>query len=1151
MGAAMANKFKPLIPLKGDQLAASDPRELVWLSASAGTGKTHVLTARVLRLLLSNVDPAAILCLTFTKAGAAEMADRIHGRLASWVRLDDAKLRKEVFALGEDHEDPDVIARARTLFARVLEASGGGLRIQTIHAFCQTLLAGFPAEAGLTPGFRPIEGREEAALARRVLADMLVTAEREGDLALIRDVQALSRRLGEGRAEEYLIECARAPEALAELGPRGGIEARLRTVLGVPLGDVEDVIAAACADDAFDVDGLFEISEANGNWGTKTALARADRIAAWLVGDLAARAAGLADLHQVWAKADGDPRSFAKGQAPQTPHYADVAMRLHATCAGLLALRSGAALAALVGAGLRAGQTYARLYAAAKRRAGLVDFDDLIRTTVRLLLTDGMGDWVRYKLDRQTDHILVDEAQDTNTDQWTIVAMLAGEYFAGEGARPHARRTIFTVGDFKQAIFGFQGTNPQAFAAARRHFERNAANAGRDILALSLDQSFRSTPPVLELVDRLIDDLGAETLGLDDPTEPHASFRGGPGTVTLLKAHSATDETEAAEDAGEEGWIDDATRAFATRLAAQVKRWLDEGLLLESQGRALRPEDILILVRKRGTLASLIVARLHAEGVAVAGVDRLRLDAPLAVRDLLAAARFAVQPDDDLTLASLLVSPLFGWSQERLYAVGFGRKGTLRAAVREKGEADTDALLAGLLARADFETPYRFLDHLLTGPLDGRRRLIGRLGEEARDPIQELLNAALAFEDEATPTLQGFLDWFDRGTVTITRDPSAPLDAVRVMTVHGSKGLQAPMVILADATTDPELAPRRSIKWTLGEAGPVPVFRPRKAELAGSLADDLASEAQREREEHWRLLYVALTRAEERLVIGGALGPRAKGVPPERSWYAAIERAMAGLDATIEVDDHWGEARHHRGRVPGTVRRSGGGGARRAAPMLAEPDWLRRAAPEEARPPRPLAPSSLGLDNVADPPPVAAMRAAAERGRLLHALFERLPAIPIDRRMDAGARWLEQSAGVGDAGVRTELLNSACAILADPRFVGIFGPDALAEAPIAAVVDGVVVAGTVDRLLVTAAHVRIVDFKTTRRVPARLEAVPAGHITQMAAYVAALAVVFPGRTVSAALLYTSGPTLFELEETLLARHKTDFVAAEQKQLRAG
>ena len=197
----MSARLKPLDPLLPSQRDASNPRELVWLSASAGTGKTHVLTARVLRLLLGGAAPESILCLTFTKAGAAEMAERIHRRLAHWAGLkQDGKLVQELTRLGED-SSPDALKRARQLFARVLEAPGGGLRIQTIHAFAQTLLAGFPAEAGLTPGFRPIEGREEAALARRTLADMLDGATRGGDLRLIDDVKALSLRLGEGGAE--------------------------------------------------------------------------------------------------------------------------------------------------------------------------------------------------------------------------------------------------------------------------------------------------------------------------------------------------------------------------------------------------------------------------------------------------------------------------------------------------------------------------------------------------------------------------------------------------------------------------------------------------------------------------------------------------------------------------------------------------------------------------------------------------------------------------------------------------------------------------------------------------------------------------------------------------------------------------------------
>ncbi|WP_380878839.1 double-strand break repair helicase AddA [Sphingomonas sp. DBB INV C78] len=1126
----MANRLKPFSELRGEQRIASDPRELVWLSASAGTGKTHVLSARVLRLLLSGVRPETILCLTFTKAGAAEMAERVHARLAWWVRLDENALKKELFALGAAH-DADAVAAARSLFAAVLDAPGGGLRIQTIHAFCQTLLAGFPDEAGLAPGFRPLEGREEAALARRTLGDLLERAERGGELGLIADIQALSRRLGEGEAESYLVACARAPEEMEALGP--GIAAKVRTALDVPLGDVEAIIAERCGDALFDVAAVLAISRANAAWGTATGLKAADVCAAFLAAAPASRAAMLDDLAGLVLTKTGEPRKASAKLVGAEPAYEAFAARVAEACSALTGLRLRAALADLLAAGLRAGQAYARAYVDAKRVAGVVDFDDLIRSTVRLLQTEHMGDWVRYKLDQAIDHILVDEAQDTNVDQWAIVAALAGEFFAGAGARHPAHRTIFTVGDFKQAIFGFQGTDPAAFLAAAQVFDVRARDAQREFLQLSLDRSFRSTPPVLELVDRLIADLGHDAMGLAEPPPRHVSAKEGRlGAVTLWPpiAAGTTDDADA-----EEGWIDDATRAFATKLAKQVRAWMDDPFWVDGRGRPFRPEDLLILVRKRGDLAALIVARLHAEGVPVAGVDRLRLTAPLAVRDLLATVRFVLQPEDDLNLAGLLVSPLIGLSQDDLYAIGFGRKASLWQALRMHGGfAEARDALAGLLAMADLTTPYRFLETIVSGAMDGRRRLLARLGQEARDPIEELLNAALQFESDSTPSLQRFIDWFDRGDVDIKRDPSAPLDAVRVMTVHGSKGLQAPVVVLADATGDPSASPVRGLDWTIEEGVSVPVFRPRKAELAGGgLVDDIERARRRDLEEHWRLLYVAATRAEERLVIGGALGPKARGVPPEASWYRAIRGAMDALGAAAEPDDHWGEAHHHRG---GTAR---GASARqpRAAIPFAEPNWLRVAAPVEARPPRPLAPSSLGVDAVADPPPTPAMLEAARRGTLLHALFERLPAVAPDRREATALAWLEHSAGVADAAVRTALAADACAIIADPVFADLFGPQALAEAPIAAVVEGAVVAGTVDRLLVTDTAVRIVDFKTGRRVPAGLGQVPDHHLRQMAAYAAALAVIFPGRSVDAALLYTAGPSLIVLPEDMLRAHK--------------
>ena len=1145
----MVTRISPLSVLQDEQKRASSPGEHAALSASAGTGKTHVLTARVLRLLLSGVDPASILCLTFTKAGSAEMADRIHARLAHWVRLKDQALAKELFALGETNDDA-AVASARTLFARVLDASGGGLRIQTIHAFAQSLLAAFPAEAGLTPGFRPLEGREEQLLARQTLAELLVRAEAEGQGGVIRDMQALSHRLGEGGAEGFLKACGRAPAAMEQLGPPELIEDRLRRAFDLPLGDIDEAIAGQCCDDVFDVAALRRIGLLNGQWATKNGLERASVCEQWLVADGPERVRLLHGLNAVWAKADGDMRSFGKGQAPQDESYIELATAAFECCSRLLKMRKTAEFVACLAAGLRAGQAFTAAYDAAKRAHGVVDFDDLIRRAEELLLTPGMGEWVRFKLDQTTDHILVDEAQDTNGRQWNIVRALASEYFAGEGA-PHRRRTVFTVGDYKQAIFGFQGTDPQSFEVARAWFAREAAGVERPFLDLSMDRSFRSSPEILTLVDRVIADLGHEALGLPREPNPHIAFHAKrSGSVTLWKPYVDDADPAGDEEAGEEGWVSDTVRLYAGKVARQVKHWLDSPFLLEGKNRPIRPEDILILVRRRGDLASLLVARLHAEGVPVAGVDRLLLTAPLAVQDLLAAARFAVQPLDDLNLASLLVSPLFGWSQDALFAARFDRPGTLLSGLRDlAGDPACQPIvreilprtlerLGRILAMADYATPHQFLEALLSGDAGGRRSLLERLGPEARDPIEELLSSALEFETNATPSLQRFLDWFSRGDVEIVRDPSAPLDAVRVMTVHGSKGLQASVVILADACADPDknggALRGAAASLSLGEDGPsVPVFRPRKDEMAEPLASQIAKQDELDRQEHWRLLYVALTRAEERLYIGGALGPAAKGVPPKASWYAAVETSLGGLGAEWQEDPLWAQA-----RCFGTPGLQTKGTARQSAPDLALPAWIHSPAPQEARPPRPLAPSALGEDDVADPPPSPALREAARRGKLLHQLFERLPDVPEGERRERAERWLLQSAGVEDERVRRALIDDACAVIADPAHGELFSPGALAEAPIAAVLHtGLVVSGTVDRLLVEEDRILVADFKTGRKVPASLEEIPVPHLRQMAAYREALGVIFPSRRVEAKLLYTSGPVLFDLPPALLAHFR--------------
>jgi ATP-dependent helicase/nuclease subunit A len=1127
----MNARFKTFPPLMDQQALAADPVAHASLSASAGTGKTQVLTARVLRLLLKGARPESILCLTFTKAAAAEMANRIGDRLAKWVRLKRSELWSDLAALGETPDDR-LIERARQLFARVLDCPGG-LKIQTIHAFAQSLLAAFPAEAGIVPGFQPIEGRAEQELVHRTLAELMADAEAADDGALIRDVQVLSRRLSEKGAVDYLQACARRPAAMEALGPPASIEAKIRELMSLPEESAEDYIAERCGDDQLDCKLLMAVAEANRKWGTQTGLAHADTIEQWLSLTPMERAWRLSDLLKV-------TKRVYPGQSRAEPHYEDQAARIATLIGDLLDLQNGARLAAEMAAGLRAGQAFAKAYTQAKRAAGVADFNDLIEWTRGLLREEGMGDWVRYKLDRQVDHVLVDEAQDTNGAQWEIIERLVEEYFSGSSEAADRVRTLFMVGDFKQAIYGFQGTDPKRFREAREMFKRRAAAmaTGDDLFSyrqqaqefrdLSIAASFRSAQPVLDVVDAVIGELGPAALGLDEPPSQHRAYHQRRAGSVELWYPFAIEESPDDSDEGEERWISIRDRKYADALAERIKRMIVDAPVLASTERPLKPGDILILVRSRGELASLIVARLFSAGVPVAGVDRLHLHEPLAVQDLLAAVRFVVQPHDDLNLACLLVSPLIGWDQEQLRALAFGReRKSLWRVLRKRAEefADAHAALAELLRIADFTSPSRFLETILTGPMEGRSKLYGRLGMAARDPIDELMNSALEFERNEAASLERFLSWFSRGTVDVQRDPGQPANEVRVMTVHGAKGLEAPVVILADATADPDRLGRPPLTVDMEMSGVVaPLLRPKKEELRPPFEDTIARSKQRDLEEHWRLLYVALTRAADRLIVSGVRPKERKDGAdprPQECWHRAVERAMAPIAAP-------GTGHVMLGFASGELQPAKRTKSKTEVPPAVVPEWAKLPAPPEARPPRPLAPSAIAVDDEVAPPPSEAMRAAARRGTLIHQLLERLVAVDPDRRREAALRWLERSAGVSDEQLASEIADQVCGILSDPLFGPLFGAGSLGEAPLAATrPDGRVIAGTADRLLVAGSRVSVIDFKTGR-VPATDSDIPASHRAQMAAYAEALRVIFPGREIRAALLYTAGPKLVEL-----------------------
>jgi ATP-dependent helicase/nuclease subunit A len=1150
-------------PLTDEQRPAVDPAEVVWLSASAGTGKTQVLSARVLRLLLQDgVSPGQILCLTFTKAGATEMAARINTVLARWVRLEQTKLGIELENIGAD-SGPESRARARRLFTQVLDCPGGGLRIDTIHAFSQLLLAAFPHEAGLTPGVKAMEDRERALLLREVLADLLVEAERTNDAATLGAIAELSIRLGPDAVETYLLRCAAALEAWT--GPGGWqvpMLANVKRLIGLPSDASTADLPGLCADAAFDVEALQCCLSAYSQWSAATGQAGRAVITEWLAAEPEQRLQQLPDLHKVLFNKD-DTVSNLRSLPKFEEHFQGAA---EAVLASSLAVRERQVLLALaewLTPALELGRKFALAWEEAKGRAGLIDFDDQIRLAAALLQTSALAEWIRYKLDRQFDHILVDEAQDTNQAQWQIIEALTDEFFAGAGQHGNKLRTLFVVGDTKQAIFRFQGTSPEHFAAAKERVKIEMARLAdnqaalrenqrlRELQDLPLGESFRTARQVLEFIDMAIDRIGPASFGLGGDSVRHVGQER-PGQVVLWQAvGSKADDTGAANDnadEGSEGWLDRADRQLADRIARQVRDWLDRGFgLVKDQpagtARRATARDVMVLVRKRKDLAGLIVARLHAAGVPVAGVDRLRLAEPLGVRDLIAALRFAVQPLDDLNLACLLTSPLIGWSQEQLLKHGYrpDKVRLWRHLLDQRGSADVAgavAQLLDLLRQADFEPPLALLHWLLTGPWQGRRRLTARLGSEVGDPIDELLNAASAFAASEVPSLHTFLRWFEAGEGELKRQPGKGADEVQVMTVHGAKGLQAPIVILADAADNPNPPGRRRVlalpdPAVLADDPPrlIPLPPLAKAEQAGPIAAADMDAAKAEMEEHWRLMYVAMTRAEEALFVAGSLGPR-EDVPAEDSWYARLRGLLPGDQG--EPDPIWGQRWTH-GEAPALPLPPR---AQRLSELALLPPWLETPVAAEPRPPRPLAPSSLGQDDSSDPPFAHGSDcAAARRGVLLHKLLERLPEVEQSERPAAAQAWLARAGGDFTAPARAEMVHAALKVLAEPSWAELFASGSLAEVPIAATVGDQVIAGTIDRLRITPERIDLIDFKSARRPPASLDAVPVAILRQMAAYTAALEVAYPGRPVRAALLYTQVPMLLELPAALLAEHK--------------
>ena len=1129
------------------QRMAADPAGSVWVAANAGSGKTRVLVDRVARLLLSGAPPHAILCLTFTKAAAAEMRARLSRRLGAWTAMGDAALRADLADLAGDGMEVDAVleARARRLFAATIDAPGG-MRVQTIHSFCESLLRRFPIEAGVGVSFAIADDNETGALLAVARDRMFDDAAREpalgaalARLVLRADAKTLDDLFGALASQRRHLRRLLAahggdPErAIAGLAARLGVdeaadEAAILDdfVAAIPVGDMERAAKALAQGSKTDVERAGILASLGHG---AHAAGRGDE---WLSIFLTSKHVAMRKTLATRSAIGADP-GILDIMGAEAVRCLAVAGRLRA-----LALLQGSA------AMIRLGARLVAHYEAGKRARDVLDYDDLVFRSQALLEKEEAA-WVRFRLDGGIDHILVDEAQDTSAEQWRIVECLAGEFFAGEGARGDAPRTLFAVGDEKQSIFSFQGADRQAFGAAQEGFGQLAREAGHSFLPVDLVYSFRSTPTVLQAVDMLFA-MAAARAGVAAADTSHRAVREGePGLVELWPL---VEPPPGGEEVAWDAPLDYVSEAsppalLARRIAATIRGWIDRGEATWRDGVAtpIRPGDVMILVRRRNAFFVEMVRALKAAGVPVAGADRLVLADHVAIQDLVALARFALLPRDDYALACVLKSPLCGLDDDDLLALCPARgPGGLWKALRERsGERPSWKAAAGdlgdWLAAADFAPPYEFFARVL-GPDGGRRRFLARLGAEASDPLDEFLALALAFERENTPSLQGFLRWFSRGGAEIKRDMELARDEVRVMTVHASKGLEAPVVFLPDTVSTPAGRHDPKLFWEDGATGEPLLLWP-----GGKDNDVELSAAARERartlrlEEYRRLLYVATTRARDRLVVCGWVDKPLPGEEAEEegaaagaeNWYELLRAALRARlgDGVEEVDSPWGNGPKalRIGAPPPCVPVAV---AAAAAPPPALPEWARRPARAEMRPSKPLSPSSIGAAQVPSGPISGEAALAARRGSLLHRLFELLPRLEPGARPGAALRLARHAMPELPEPERDALAREALGTIdAHPEF---FGPDSRAEVPVVGVVGTTPVAGQVDRLVVAADEVRILDFKSNRQPPARAEDAPQPYVAQLALYRALVAPLFPGRRVRCILVWTTGPTLSEI-----------------------
>jgi ATP-dependent helicase/nuclease subunit A len=1137
--------------VRATQARASNPMASAFVSANAGSGKTHVLVQRVIRLLLAGVPPEKILCITFTKAAAANMAERVFTTLGHWVTLDDAVLDDAIRDAGIAHPNPRLRRTARELFARALETPGG-LKVQTIHALCTRLLQQFPFEANVPARFTVLDDRDQTEMMERANLKVLLDASRDPKSATGQALSTAMASAADVTFKDVVREaCLSRDHFMAwtdAAGSAGAATAQISAALGVADDDrIEDVEREILDGPNLPRSRWGDVAAAL-DGGSKADQNQADQLREAMVFTGSAQ---VDEYLSVFLTDDRMPRAsiITKQFVRNNPAIGALLDAEARRLGPLIEKRRAVATRDRSRALLHIATAAAANYRREKAERGLLDYDDLIDKTLAMLARVSAG-WVHYKLDRGIDHVLIDEAQDTSPRQWDIVFHLISEFTAGVGARDGLVRTIFAVGDEKQSIFSFQGAAPREFDLRRRELHKRFTGAGLIFDPVSFTYSFRSGPAILQSVDHVFREEAIYRSIHAEQTYPlhHALADAGPSLIELWEL-SERDEKEDIE-----GWrapfdgvsVTSPEVKLAKRIQGEIKRLIDSGTLTGHRGdrRDLRYGDVLVLVRRRGNVFDAVIQALKHADIPVAGADRLKLTEHIAIIDLMNLADALLLPQDDLALAVALKSPLFGLDDDDLFALAWQRKGSLRDALSR--HAGTNEKLDGALRRLEQyerrvarETPFSFYAWLLGGD-GGRQRILKRLGHEANDALDEFLELALGYERKAPASLQGFMAWLRAADTEVKRDMEISRDEVRVMTVHGAKGLEASVVFLVDTTSSPADTQRlRLIHLPNGKGGEVVVWAGRKADDPAPVADARKAMLEETEDEYRRLLYVAMTRAADRLIVSGCMPGNMNSVR-KLCWYDLVRQGLAGSglhEQAIDTPD--GPVKRYS-RADDAAALAGAPATTAATTAIALPPWLRATVARDAIAEGPLRPSDSGGagHRIRSGAAVAERARAIRRGTLVHRLLQSLPDLATERRHDAALNYLCRNATDWSEAERTALAESVLSLIGDSRIAAVFAEGSRAEVPIIGrlALSGrapMLVSGQVDRLVVTAGEVLIVDFKTNQAPPRLAAEAPPAYVRQLALYRAILSKLYPQHRIRAALLWTETPESMEISSPAL------------------